>query len=187
MKLFALLVLMLLIFTCVTAYMLHQKGLLTRETLDLLVKSRSEAKEEKPAPVEPVGLAATIQKKEQVLREESERLERLSARLEAQRQELKAERALIGKQLKSRESGSEAGLATIGGEAEKLARLVKMYEGMDPEEAAAILEGLPDPVAAQILVRMRSRQATRIMGSLAADKATDISELLIPAELEAAR
>ena len=72
---------MLLVFTCVAAYMLQQKGLLTRETIDLLVKSRPEVQQERPAPVEPVGLAASVQKKERALREESERLERLSARL----------------------------------------------------------------------------------------------------------
>ena len=69
----------------------------------------------------------------------------------------------------------------------RLAKLVKMYEGMPPEEAASILQSLPNPVVAQLLLRMRSRQATRIMGSLSADKAAEISKLLMPEQLEATR
>jgi flagellar motility protein MotE (MotC chaperone) len=184
-KLFGLLLLMLLIFTCVAAYMLHQKGLLTRETLDLFVKKRPESKAERPAPVEPVALAASIQKREQALREESERLQEFKARLATQRRELEAERASIERQLRGFDLGP--GLAPIDRETESLAKLVKMYEGMPPEEAASILESLPDPVVARLLIQMRNRQAAQIMGSLRADKAAEVSKLLMPEELKAAK
>jgi len=183
-KLFGLLLLMLLIFSCVAAYMLYQQGLLTRETLDLFVEERPEPAAERPTPVGPVARAASIEKKEQALREESERLEELSARLQTQRRELEAERALIEKRLKGFDLGP--GFAPLDREAENLAKLVKMYEGMPPEEAASILESLPNPVVAQVLVRMRNRQAARIMGSLRADKAAEVSKLLVPEELTTA-
>ena len=187
MKLFGLVALMLLIFTGVAAYMLHWEGLLTRETINLFVEDRSEPGAKEPAPIEPVGLAASIQKRERELKEESERLQELNMRLGAQRKELEAERTFIEQRLKSLDPKPEPERAETDEEAEKLAKLVKMYEGMPPEEAAPILESLPEPVVTQILLRMRNRQATRIMGSLSAEKAAEVSKLLIPEELEAAR
>jgi len=185
----AFLLLMLLVFVGVVAYMLHQKGFLNRETLDLFVTDQSPMREQEPTPPEPIGLAASVQKKKQELKEESDRLENLSMRLATQRKELAAETALIEERLKHIESarGTESGIFGAEKEDGKLAKLVKMYEGMAPEEAAPILETLPDPVVAQILLRMRNRQATRIMGSLNAGKAAGVSKLLIPEDLGAAR
>lgn len=171
-----------LIFVGVAAYMLHQRGLLTRETLDLFVKREPEQKKEKPPPVEPTGLATSILKRNEELKKEAERLRELAARLAMQRRELEGDRTLIEKRLETLKPELAQSLTS-----KQMAKLVKMYEGMEPEQAAAILESLPDPTVAQILLRMRERQAAPIMGSLSAGKAAGISKLLAPEPVEAAR
>lgn len=181
MKAAALLVLLILIFAGVAAYMLHQRGLLTRETLDLFVKHEPEPKEETTTPVEPAGLTASALKRNEEMKEEAERLRELAARLTMQRRELEADRTLIEKRLETLKP--ELAQSSTS---EEMTRLVKMYEGMEPEQAAAILESLPNPTVAQILLQMRGRQAAGIMGSLSAGKAAGVSKLLVPEKVEAA-
>lgn len=175
MKALAFLIVLLLVFVGVAAYELNQRGLVNRETLGLLSRHEPEPAGKKQAPIRPVGLAASIQEKEQRLKEESEELRELAGRLEMQRNELTAERIAIEEQLKALKSVSEAEAAA---EREQAKKLIKMYEGMPPEEAAAVLENLPDGTVADILSRMRGRQAAQIMGSLSARKAAEITELL---------
>lgn len=162
-------VVLVLVFVGVAAYMLNQRGLLTRETLNLFVKPEPEPTREKPPPVEPTGLAASALKRNEELKEEAERLRELASRLAMQRREIEADRTLI-----------EERLETLKPESEEMTRLVKMYEGMEPEEAAAILQSLPDQTVARILLQMRGRQAGRIMGALSAGKAASVSTLLAP-------
>ncbi len=162
--------------------MLQQRGLLTRETLDLFVKREPEQKKEKPPPVETAGLAGSVLKRNEELKEEGERLRELAAKLAMQRRELEADRTLIAKQLETLRPGLGPSSTS-----EEMTKLVKMYEGMEPEQAAVILESLPDPTVARILLQMRGRQAAPILGSLSAGKAAGISKLLAPEPVEAAR
>ncbi len=176
MKLAAFLLLMVLVFGGVSAYVLHQKGLLKRETVGLFLERKPV--EEKPPP-EPIGLAASVRAKELKLKEEAEQVRQMQERIEIQRQELDAQRTLIEKKLQE--------LAPVSAEgqplpAEEFEKLVKMYEAMPPEEAAPILDNLPDTTVAQILLEMRGRQASQILAELNTDKAARISRLLAPEE-----
>jgi len=174
------LLLFLLVFAGVTAYELRRRGLLTRETLDLyLEEGAEETADEKAFEIEPVGLAASVRAKRDELRGEAEGLRRLNKRLDAQRKELERQQALLDERI---EELVQAEVPEPGIEQAPLTRemlsLIKMYESMSPEEAAAVLSNMPDSTTAQILLQMRGRQAAQIMASLNADKATEISKLL---------
>jgi len=78
-RLLVFLLLLLMVFMGVAAYELQRRGLLTRETYDRFVESRSETQESTTLLVEPVGLAASIQERRQELREETDGLSRLNA------------------------------------------------------------------------------------------------------------
>ncbi len=168
--------LLLLVFAGVSAYELERRGLLTREVLDRFIEARMSAKETKMLPVEPVGLAASVRERAQQLREDAYGLRTLNARLEAQRGELKAERALIEARIKELKTESEA--ASEGKPTAEMALLVKMYENMQPEQAAAVMDDLPGQTVARMLLHMRGRQAGQIMGALKTDKAAEVSKLL---------
>ena len=183
MRTWGFLLLFILVFIGVVAFGLHQRGLLKRENLDLFIEQQPEPEDEKKPYRQPVEFAASIQKEEQKLREEAEQLRQLAERLETQRRELDAERTALGKQLRELKAAvgpaSEAEAAGIGKE---MAKLVKMYEAMPPEEAAAVLENLPDATVARVLLHMRGRQAAQVMGSLNPNKAADVSKLLTSGE-----
>ena len=56
-------------------------------------------------------------------------------------------------------------------EEKNLRKLAKLYSNMDPTQAAPILAGLDDDIIANILVRMKERQAARLLGSFAVENA----------------
>lgn len=169
------LLLLLLVFTGVAALDLRMRGLLTREAFDLFVGSQVER--EKPPPVEPVGLAASIWDRREELQEREEALQKLSSKLESERKELEADIERRLEKLKAEFQLSGAGRE--GMLSEEMALLVKMYENMPPEDAAAVLDNLPDSTVAQLLLQMRGRQAAQIMGELETNKAAEVSKLLV--------
>lgn len=173
------LLLLLVVFIGVAAYALSQKGLLTRETFDLLSASLPGLRDTAMPVVEMPGLNGSILKKERQLEEESKKLERLTARLEMQHKEFEAERALIEEQLRALEPKQEPEPEQEPGPSDELVKLAKLYEGMPPDEAATILENLPNETVARLILLMRRRSAAMIMESMDPGKAADISGLLI--------
>ena len=178
MRLLVFLLLLLMVFMGVAAYELQRRGLLTRETYDRFVEFRAETQESAAPFVEPVGLAASIQEHRQELREETDGLRRLNARIESQRKELEA----LIKELRAGASAARIPGSEHGPESaalsKEMALLVRMYENMPPEQAAAVLDNMPGSTVAQILLQMRGRQAAQVMGALSADKAAEVSKLL---------
>jgi len=172
------LLLLLMVFTGVAAYRLHQRGLLTRESFDLFVKRPPEGEDREAFVSEPVGLAASVQKKERKLKEKTEELKRSTARLQTQRGEMKSERAMIERLLEELKAKTDA-LSEPAVISEEMVALVKIYEGMPPEDAASVLDTMPDATVVQILLQMRGRQAAQIMSSLDADKAAEVSKMFI--------
>ena len=170
--------LLLMVFTGVAAYRLRQMGLLTRESLDLFVKRPPEGEGREAFVSEPVGLAASVQKKERKLKEKTEELKRSAARLQTQRGEMKSERAMIERLLDELKAKTDA-MSEPAVISKEMVALVKIYEGMPPEDAASVLDTMPDATVAQILLQMRGRQAAQIMSSLDADKAAEVSKMLI--------
>ena len=59
---------------------------------------------------------------------------------------------------------------------ESAAKLAKVYEAMKADQAAAILAGLELDVVMDVLSRMKDRQAARILGSMNAGLAAQISQ-----------
>jgi len=181
-RLLVFLLLLLMVFMGVAAYELQRRGLLTRETYDRFVEFRAETQESTTLLVEPVGLAASIQERRQELREETDGLSRLNARIESQRKELEV---LIEQRLEELRAGASAARIPGSGHgpesaalSKEMALLVRMYENMPPEQAAAVLDNMPGSTVAQILLQMRGRQAAQVMGALNADKAAEVSKLL---------
>jgi flagellar motility protein MotE (MotC chaperone) len=172
---------LLLVFAGVAAYDLNQRGLLSRETLELLSEQPLKVEDEAPSLPEPLGLAASVQKREQTLKERTEGLRELEERIGMQRRELAAERIAIDKQLQELKSIAEADAAAESAES---AKLIKMYESMAPEDAAAVLENLPNPTVAEILFQMRERRAAQIMESLSPDKAAEVTKLITAEKIE---
>ncbi len=58
---------------------------------------------------------------------------------------------------------------------ERLGYIVKVYESMPPEEAAAKLDAVDDETATQILMRMKSKRAASVMANMDSKKAATIT------------
>jgi flagellar motility protein MotE (MotC chaperone) len=171
----------LLVFVGVAAYSLHRKGLLTREVLDLYVQPEPEPRETVRPTIDPLEAAVSIRNEKLKLEEEAERLRVTTSRMQAERKDLEAERTALDKRLRELRPAAEPGSAAVPVKAdEQMTAVAKMYEGMPPEEAAAVLENMPDEEVARILVSLRQRQAGQILGSMSADKAAAVTRLLMP-------
>lgn len=58
---------------------------------------------------------------------------------------------------------------------DEIKQLTRLYEGMKPKEAATVLAQLDPELLTTILVNMRERQASKILGLLPTQKAADVS------------
>ncbi len=186
MKILAFALLFALVFVGVAAHQLEQRGLLARETLDMFLGAdEGEAKGTLITP-EPVGLAASINESKQELRDQAKGIELLNERLEAQRRELDEQRAAVERRIEdlvdeekklAAKRSEELGLEP-GAMSEEQTRLIKMYGSMSPDDAAALLDRMPDETVATMLLQMRDRQAAQIMGALDKGKAVEVGKLL---------
>lgn len=59
------------------------------------------------------------------------------------------------------------------------AKLAKIVENMPAEDAAQMLEALSDEMVINVLLRLKQRQAAKIMAALPASRAADISRLIL--------
>ncbi len=174
----ALLILLLCVISMlpVGALTLHQKGLLSKATLQLyLQKERPQTK--KPEDATPIGLAASVHEKQQELERQYQEAKALEEKLELQKQELAQERVKIDERLQAlrpKPEGPKLQPKPLS-ERQEMAALVRIYEGMESEGAASIMEKLSDDVGAHILLEMRRRQASRVMESLSVPKAVAVS------------
>ena len=190
MKTLAFLLLFVLVFTGVAAYSLQRKGLLSRETLDLYLKDQPEEEDDAMIAIKPIELAVSVRERKEKLREQSRDIDLRNERLAAQQMEMDAQRAVLEQRIEElraepkrlaaeKEAEPQPALepepTVISGE---MLQLVKMYESMPPDDAAAVLDKMPDQTVAQVLLQMRGRQAAQIMGALDKDKATVVGKLL---------
>lgn len=65
---------------------------------------------------------------------------------------------------------------------ERMEHLVKTYEAMPNEDAAARLSALDEPTAVKIIVKMKSKKAGGVMALMATDKAAAITGGILTAE-----
>lgn len=66
-------------------------------------------------------------------------------------------------------------------------RLVRLYEGMRPKEAATVLSRLDPELTAEILLGMRERQAAKILAQLPPQRAADLTARLARRPREGSR
>jgi flagellar motility protein MotE (MotC chaperone) len=165
----------------VGAIALYQRGLLSAEVARMWLPQEKKGKETAQVAA-PVGLAAALEEKERLIEQQRRESEQVAERVNQQKQELEVEMAKLDEQLETLQKEAEARGETAAGNA-RVSELVKIYEGMEPEEAAAILENLPDEQVADILLRMRRRQAAQVMQSLSTEKGVTVSAHILPETL----
>ena len=186
MKTLAFLLLFVLVFTGVAAYSLQRKGLLSRETLDLYLKDQPEEEDDAMIAIKPIELAVSVRERKEKLREQSRDIDLRNERLAAQQMEMDAQRAVLEQRIEELRAEPKRLAAEKEPEpqteptviSEEMLQLVKMYESMPPDDAAAVLDKMPDQTVAQVLLQLRGRQAAQIMGALDTDKATVVGKLL---------
>ena len=150
-------------------------------------KESGETKAEPPCPPCPdpakvvlAGLEekrAALAKEEERLSQERKRLEKFKEEidtklenLEALKQQINDDIARFEQKKTDREIKEQAMFDA------KMEKLVKMYSGMKPKKAAAIVDKMDLEVAKQIFSRMRENSSAQILAFVDSEKAAKISE-----------
>ncbi len=111
------------------------------------------------------------QERKELERYEEQIDEKLSA-LEILKQQINDDMALLEEKKTQKELEKEAAYEA------KIGRLVKMYAGMKPKNAALIVDKMTLEVAQEIFLRMREASAAQILSFVDSGKAAKISERL---------
>lgn len=127
-----------------------------------------------------------LDRREESLRAEIERLENLKSDLEDLLARYEASvQAFEEKQRQAQQAKEERDKKTRGQQAAevqaKLDVVAKMYEGMPAEEAAARIEKMPAPMAVQVLRTVKSKTAGAILAQVRPDKAAKLTEQIVNA------
>lgn len=111
------------------------------------------------------------QEKKELQRYEEQLDEKLAA-LGVMKEQIQKDLALLEEKKSQKEQQEEAAYEA------KLNRLVKMYSGMKPKDAAQIVDEMTLEVAREIFLRMRETSASQILSFVDSQKAAKISERL---------
>lgn len=120
-----------------------------------------------------------IEKSQEDLAQEKKELERYEEQIDeklAALERLKKQIADEMAQLETKKTEQE--LEKEAAYEAKLGRLVKMYAGMKPKNAALIVDKMTLEVAQEIFLRMREASASQILSFVESEKAAKISERL---------
>ena len=74
----------------------------------------------------------------------------------------------------------EAAAGIEAGREAQVKRLARIYEGMRPKEAAAVLEKIERPLATQVLQEIKERPAAKILAAMNPAVAAELTHLLGP-------
>ena len=118
-----------------------------------------------------------MRQQEGELKEREEGLKMLEKQLEGKLTQLQTLRQEIGQLMEER---SEF-------EKKRFGHLVKVYEGMKPPEAAALVERLQEETAIRLLASMKSSKVSKILGVVKPERAVKLSEKLAIVERQQAR
>ena len=135
-----------------------------------------------PDPVKVVieGLAekrAAIERDEELLAQERKRLEKFKQEIDEKLESLEALKQQISNDIEMLEQKkTDQELAKEAAFDAKMNSLVKVYSGMKPKKAAAIVDEMDVDVAKQIFSRMRESSASQILAFVNSEKAAKISE-----------
>lgn len=97
-----------------------------------------------------------------------EELQKQRVELDEKLKQLEATRKEIAQTLRSR----------VDNDTEKVNKLVDVYSGMKPQQAAKVIETVDEDLAIQILDRMKKKSAAEILNVMDAKKAQRLSEML---------
>lgn len=109
--------------------------------------------------------------REDAVKKEEERLHMLKNAIELSLKQYSAMRDRLQKEL----AGSDGGNGAQRG----IGHIAKIYEAMPPEEAARRIEKMDSAMAVELLTRIKSKQAGKIMGAISAEKAAVLSEKIV--------
>jgi flagellar motility protein MotE (MotC chaperone) len=111
---------------------------------------------------------AFVEEREQLLAKREEGLRFLQQQLEEKLTSLATLRKEIGALIEEKEAFEER----------RFDHLVKVYEGMKPEEAASLIERLQEDTAAKLFYRMKEKKVSQLLGFVKPDVAAKLSERL---------
>ena len=136
-----------------------------------------------PAKVVLEGLAerrAAIEKDGELLEEERKRLEKFKEEIDGKLEALEALKQQISNDIATLEQKkTDQELAKEAAFDARMDSLVKVYSGMKPKKAAAIVDEMDVDVAKQIFSRMRESSASQILAFVDSEKAAKISERIV--------
>jgi flagellar motility protein MotE (MotC chaperone) len=110
-----------------------------------------------------------LEQREQQLAKREEVLHFLQQQLEEKLASLAAVRKAIGALIEEKEAFEE----------KRFEHLVKVYEGMKPEEAASLIERLQEDTAAKLFYRMKEKKVSQLLGFVKPEVAAKLSERLV--------
>jgi flagellar motility protein MotE (MotC chaperone) len=109
-----------------------------------------------------------LEEREQQLAKREEALHFLQQQLEEKLTSLATLRNAIGALIEEKEAFEE----------KRFEHLVKVYEGMKPEEAASLIERLHEDTAAKLFYRMKEKKVSQLLGFVKPEVAAKLSERL---------
>ena len=116
-----------------------------------------------------------IEKKQKELRVKEEQLEKEDKKLNVLKKDVEEKMTKYAKLLNDLDHKLKE-IEKIRGE--RLDYIVKVYEGMPPEEAAGKLSALDEQTATEIFTKMKSKKAGAVMAYMDARKAASITRLI---------
>jgi flagellar motility protein MotE (MotC chaperone) len=117
-------------------------------------------------------LITKIREENERLAERAHSLDEKEKRLQVFRIELDEKTAKLARMRKAVEKMHQE---IMQQERESHTKLVKIYEAMEPEDAALRLESMEDAVASQVIMNMNGRKAGQIIGAMAPEKAARLT------------
>lgn len=121
------------------------------------------------------GILAAVNRKEKELEAREEELRVREERLIELKKDIEARITELNKLHKDME-GFVKKIDEVNDS--RVKRLVKIYESMDPEEAATRFEKLSEGMAVMILSSMNEKKAAKILGLVDVDRSVKLSQLL---------
>jgi len=115
---------------------------------------------------------ARLEEREQQLAAQEEALRALQRQLEEKLATLATLRKEIGELIEAKEAFEE----------KRFEHLVKVYEGMKPEEVASLIQRLNEDTAVKLFYQMKKKKVSQVLGFLHPDLAVRLSERLAALE-----
>lgn len=135
--------------------------------------ARGAASQDAPLSLRDLQLLQSLEKRKEELDRRETAMKAEEERLQGLREQIEKRQAAVG--ATEKRVLQIMGMADKVGE-EKLERLAKLYSSMRPEDAGPLLDRIDDDIALKIFLRMKPRQASRILPYMKPEKAAALSD-----------